>query len=517
MYFVVVGPVQMYVNAALPWEPVSTGIDYNLFILPDPNYVHVARMDRSTQSAIIESSIAQGRIAQGFETVSSMFDRYDQTINYWGQSWGSRNNVVVAINGSFYNTQTGVPRGGMIHSGWYAKRFDDVSGESGFAWSLNRGAFIGRCVTHPAHKQLVHFVENGISVTFDGVNVERKADQLILYTPQYNVDTGTDDNGLEILVEMKRPTLVLPSPYSAKGYVREVRQSLGSTPIPFDHIVLSAHGSAATELSSLSPGDEIGISQEITHFELGCGPPTWLDWTKTYASIGGSFNFLRDGEIIEFTDLGALERHPRTAIAFNDQYMYFIVVDGRNPGVSIGMTIAELADFTKNTLGATWAIAQDGGGSSTMVINGEVVNFPNADLLNNRVYLPMVSNTTSEDQKLLSSPSLIVEIFPPYPDTFGIERYVANGMMMVVIEDMEKSSTFRPTDTIQTVRSTKIRLGPGSNFPIITTIRENASGIILDHLNDLEGVLAKGDHWWKVSLGGFEGWVPEDSIMLSGN
>jgi hypothetical protein len=518
IYFAVAVPGQMYVNAATSWEPVGVGIDYTLFRLSDPNNIHVARMDRSLQNAIIESSIAQGRTAQGFETVSGMFERYDQSINYWGQSWGSRNNVVVAINGSFYNTQTGVPRGGIIHSGWYAKRFDNVTGESGFAWSLNRDAFIGRCVAHPGHKQLVHIIDSGTSITFDGVNVERGVDQLILYTPQYDVHTGTDNSGLEILVEMNRPTILIPTPNMAKGTVREVRQGLGSTPLPFDHIVLSVHGSAMTDLSSLIPGDEIGISQELTHFEHGCDPPTWLDWTKTYASISGSFNYLRDGVIYDYShDLGALERHPRTAIAFNDEYMFFIVVDGRYPGVSIGMTIAELAEFTKNTLGATWAIAQDGGGSSTMVINGDVVNIPNADLLANRVYLPLVSSNLPDSQGLSSSMNLEVESFPSDLQSFGIERYVANGMMMVVIEDIEKSSSYSPSNAIITLRPTKIRLGPGSNYPSITTIGENTLGIILDHLNNLEGVLAKGDYWWKVSLAGFEGWVPESSISLVEN
>jgi hypothetical protein len=216
-------------------------------------------------------------------------------------------------------------------------------------------------------------------------------------------------------------------------------------------------------------------------------------------------------------DLGALERHPRTAIAFNDEYMFFIVVDGRYPGVSIGMTIAELAEFTKNTLGATWAIAQDGGGSSTMVINGDVVNIPNADLLANRVYLPLVSSNLPDSQGLSSSMNLEVESFPSDLQSFGIERYVANGMMMVVIEDIEKSSSYSPSNAIITLRPTKIRLGPGSNYPSITTIGENTLGIILDHLNNLEGVLAKGDYWWKVSLAGFEGWVPESSISLVEN
>jgi hypothetical protein len=41
---------------------------------------------------------------------------------------------------------------------------------------------------------------------------------------------------------------------------------------------------------------------------------------------------------------------------------------------SEGMTIPELARSAKNTLGASWGISQDGGGSSTMVVNGQVMN-----------------------------------------------------------------------------------------------------------------------------------------------
>ena len=52
--------------------------------------------------------------------------------------------------------------------------------------------------------------------------------------------------------------------------------------------------------------------------------------------------------------------------------MYFIVVADRDPFGNVGMSIVELASFVKNTLGATWGIALDGGSSSTMVVNGEV-------------------------------------------------------------------------------------------------------------------------------------------------
>ena len=68
------------------------------------------------------------------------------------------------------------------------------------------------------------------------------------------------------------------------------------------------------------------------------------------------------------------QRQPMTAIAYNAAYVYFIVIDGRNPGVSRGMSNYEIAQFAKNTLLATDAATLDGGGSSTMVVNGAVVN-----------------------------------------------------------------------------------------------------------------------------------------------
>lgn len=68
--------------------------------------------------------------------------------------------------------------------------------------------------------------------------------------------------------------------------------------------------------------------------------------------------------------------HPRTGIgviAAND--FLFVVVDGRSPGYSRGVTMTEFARIFED-LGATVAYNLDGGGSATMWFNGEVVNDP---------------------------------------------------------------------------------------------------------------------------------------------
>jgi len=67
---------------------------------------------------------------------------------------------------------------------------------------------------------------------------------------------------------------------------------------------------------------------------------------------------------------------PRTAVGVIDEnHLVFVVVDGRSPGYSEGVTLTELAQIMQD-LGATTAYNLDGGGSSTLYFDGEVVNDP---------------------------------------------------------------------------------------------------------------------------------------------
>ena len=67
---------------------------------------------------------------------------------------------------------------------------------------------------------------------------------------------------------------------------------------------------------------------------------------------------------------------PRTAVGVvDDNHLVFVVVDGRSPGYSAGVTMTGLAEIMQG-LGATTAYNIDGGGSSTMYFDGELVNNP---------------------------------------------------------------------------------------------------------------------------------------------
>jgi len=467
VFIVFIGIVGM---AQADWEALAPGIDYQEFTVSGPNNCFVARMDRSNPDCLIDSCLGRGELIFGTETVSGMANRYEGAVNYWGQSWGSTNDVVVAINGDFWDTTLGQPQSGHISSGWYVKRFTNYTGGSGFVWQLDGDAYIGGCVTHTSSRQKVQYLSTGQDQNFNGINSARENDQLVIYTPQYNEHTNTDTSGSEVLVRMSRPMLIMPTPNYARGTVVEVRQNLGSTPIPFDCIVLSAKGSAETKLlANVSVGAEVGISQEITDYESDCSTPGGRDWTKTYAAIGGSFYFLKDGVVQSSTDPGATDRHPRTAVAFNENYIFFIVVDGRS-SISVGMSMSEIGNFCKNTLGATEGLNQDGGGSSAMWVDGEIKNVPSD----------------------------------------GAERATYNGLMMIRNQPIVQSPRLSTGRTVEVRSGTTLRLGPGTHYGEAASVSTGQQGQVVEHA--LNGVTAEGQSWWYCQFGSATGWLSESAL-----
>ena len=107
------------------WRELAQGIDYREFYLPEPDHVYVARLDRTNPQAIIDTSLANGALSAGLEPLSAQVERLEGALSYWDGSWGPRYHVAAAINGGFFDTESGSPSGGLIHSGWYARRFAD--------------------------------------------------------------------------------------------------------------------------------------------------------------------------------------------------------------------------------------------------------------------------------------------------------------------------------------------------------------------------------------------------------
>ena len=95
---------------------------------------------------------------------------------------------------------------------------------------------------------------------------------------------------------------------------------------------------------------------------------------------------LADGEVVDGIEDVEIDTNvgnhsiqgeqPRTAVGIiGTNHLVFVVVDGRSPGYSAGVTMTGLAEIMQD-LGATTAYNLDGGGSSTMYFNGGLVNNP---------------------------------------------------------------------------------------------------------------------------------------------
>ncbi len=131
-------------------------------------------------------------------------------------------------------------------------------------------------------------------------------------------------------------------------------------------IVLSATPATdeATQLLALTPATPMRLR--------------WaLGWNGVFDVIGGGPILVQDNRIVtEPCSSSFCRRNPRTAIGWTSTgRVLLVVIDGRQPRWSVGASLGELARIMRD-LGAVEAMNLDGGGSSTMWVDGEVVNRP---------------------------------------------------------------------------------------------------------------------------------------------
>ena len=102
--------------------------------------------------------------------------------------------------------------------------------------------------------------------------------------------------------------------------------------------------------------------------------PQWVSTRTEPSIIGSGPMMLQDGQRIDMgTGAFVTLRHPRTAIGTSGNKVYLVTVDGRSKGNRLGVNLNELANILK-WLGAENALNLDGGGSTTMYIEGQPEN-----------------------------------------------------------------------------------------------------------------------------------------------
>lgn len=202
----------------------------------------------------------------------------------------------------------------------------------------------------------------------NGVNRPRLDDELILFTPWFDRTTLTGSSGVEAVI--------------ANGRVRSIRDGQGDTAIPPGGWVVSAHGAAAAWVrANLKHGTRVELKSDVRLSPRPAFTPEFV--------LGGGPRLVKGGRPAAASDPGiypegfAAARHPRTAAGVRaDGRILLATVDGRQPELSVGMTIAELTALLIE-LGAVEAVNMDGGGSTAMVVRGRVVNSP-SDLAGER-------------------------------------------------------------------------------------------------------------------------------------
>lgn len=184
---------------------------------------------------------------------------------------------------------------------------------------------------------------------------------LTLYNSYVGSRTPTDAGVVEVRVS---PVAGSYPVNEGRGVVVGIDTLAAGVSIPSGGVVFAGRSLGAQFLrQNVSVGDT--LSWKIS-FSGAPGPVLEM--------IGGYPRLVQNGSTVRSTGSLVTERHPRTALGWRqDGTLLLVTVDGRQPGHSIGMTGAELADLMKS-LGATYAINLDGGGSTTMVVQGQVVN-----------------------------------------------------------------------------------------------------------------------------------------------
>ena len=252
------------------------------------------------------------------------------------------NDALVALNGTYFKPQTGVPLGTlMINEKLYTGPIYDRVAMGIF----DDGFDIARVQLDASVKG------SGTTIKVDNINQPRMlSTHVLIYTPEWGkYSPAAPKYGVGLQVVDNKIT----------------KASANAVEIPENGYVISGPKSILYAL----------LEKKDAKLTIKTTP----EWKGVKHIISGGPYLVKDGEVyVDMTaqKLGSIGgRNPRSAIGYTaDNNLILVAVDGRE-GSSIGMTLMELANFMKAS-GCIGAINLDGGGSTVMYVDGQVVNKP---------------------------------------------------------------------------------------------------------------------------------------------
>jgi hypothetical protein len=348
---------------------IATGVSYSQFTDPrGPWAINLVRVDLRRANIEIRSARAVDRL-KGRERVSDMVRRADST--------GVR--VLAAVNADFFNLESGENENNQVIAGewWKGLKVTDSPYDT---WDNAHVQFGIDAARRPLIDRFIldgKAWDRGVMTPIITVNFNPagKPEGTALYTWRFGAATPRDTTRrtaeASLIGAGKRGDTLL---FVRRGAV----SATSGSSIPTGGAVLAAYGSGlrAEEVQKMGEGDTIKILlATLPRIQRGATPSM---------IVGGWPRILRDGDNVageSATVEGTLSRnaevrHPRTAVGFSrdSSTLLLLTVDGRSEN-SGGMTLVELANVMRE-LGAWQAMNFDGGGSTTMVIDGKVVNHP---------------------------------------------------------------------------------------------------------------------------------------------
>ncbi len=332
------------------------GCEYKKYVNQSlPMQIHVSIMDLNNSYLSVECATSFDKMS-GKETTSAVSKRTS--------SGGHQ--AVCAVNGDFYDTSNGVTLSPCLINGEFTHT--PFNHRKGFAYAQEKKGLILR----PWFSASVISENRAESYAITNINLACEQDEICLYNNYIGSSTGTSAGGTECLLSAVTDWYVNDTVLC----VVEVLDSISNNrSIPEGKCVLSGSGTGAGFLRSYCQvGDTVRIVQRFS-----------TDVEKITQYMGGACQMMENG--INVAEASGIEegvwsaylsgRNPRTVIGFNEDstVIYFVVVDGRQAGFSIGMGMNELVDFM-SAIGIKNAVNLDGGGSSTMVVRHSVKNSP---------------------------------------------------------------------------------------------------------------------------------------------
>jgi len=340
-----------------PPEAVAPGIQYftstdrTLVDEAGPIALYLLKLD--ARRVKLTDTLARGEVL-GMDTVSAI---------------AARHQAIAAINGGFFNRANGEPVGTL-----------KVNGELVSDSPVIRGVVLIRSPASGATSLEFDQVSVRMTASFtvgartwrvpiDGVDTTRERGKVMLYTPLYHADTDTASAGTEWALD------------GQPLHVVSMRRNAGHTPIPRRGAVLSYGGlDLPDSLAALAIDVRVTLSTSWT--VLNGMPPGQLDRAESIVDGAGLLR-LRGRTMTNWATGESLNpdsfinmRHPRTMIGVDAAgAIWMAAIDGRQPDRSIGMTLPDMARLAER-LGLRDALNLDGGGSTTMVVNGRIVNKP---------------------------------------------------------------------------------------------------------------------------------------------